>query len=169
MNRVVNWLLLAVPLALVWMVITAQLNPGGFAVGYGVALGVLLLLRPQVALNPLRLPRQFVGVVIYVLVLFRDIVLSSVDVAVRVLSPDMKLHPGIIAVPTQDPQARETVAAFSAHNITITPGELVVEFDDNHTLFVHCLDVHAASDHAEANQRRRLLLINRMLRGSEGA
>jgi len=34
----------------------------------------------------------------------------------------------------------ELSTALTAHNLTLTPGELVIEMDNRGELFVHCLD-----------------------------
>jgi multisubunit Na+/H+ antiporter MnhE subunit len=159
------YLILTVTFAIIWMIITAQFNPGGFVVGCVISLMVVLIQRPPIPpLRPARLPRQLAAAVVYALTLFRDIFLSSVDVARRALSPDMRLKPGIIAVPVQDPHGREIVAALAAHNITITPGELVVDFDDeSRVMYVHCLDVDQSTPIAEAAEKRRVTRLRDLL------
>src|SRR4029079_10364039 len=130
---------------------TSSLNPGSFIVGFALSFAILLMLKlEKVEINYRRLPDQLIALVIYILTLFRDIWNCSVDVAKRVLNPNMPMNPGILAVATQDPDESDFVAAFSAHGITITPGELVVDFDGSHTMFVHCLDVEASAQNAEA-------------------
>lgn len=158
------YVLLAIPLAFTWMAVTSSPTPGGFLVGFIASLVVLLCLRPmQVSVELRQVPGKILGIFIYVVILFRDIFMSSVDVARRALSRDMRLHPGIIAVPTQDAQQRDIVAALSAHHITITPGELVVEFEGSRTMYVHSLDVEASAPNAEAAQARRLELLEKIL------
>jgi multicomponent Na+:H+ antiporter subunit E len=160
------YLLLAVPMALVWMIFTTQFNLGGLLVGYGLGLLAVLLIRPAVQPISLRhLPRQLFALVVYVLTLFRDIFLSSIYVARIALAPRLQINPGIIRVPTQDAQEREITAALSAHNITITPGELVVEFEENRVMLVHTLDVAFSTPTAEANQTKRLTMIRQVLEG----
>lgn len=159
------YLLLTMVFTMIWMIITAQLNPGGFLIGCAISLIVLLMLRPAApVLRLARLPRQMVAALLYVLSLFWDICLSSIDVARRALSPNMRLKPGIIAVPVQDPQGREIVAALAAHNITITPGELVVDFDaENRMMYIHCLDVEQSLAGAETAEKRRVTRLRDLL------
>lgn len=156
--------LLAVPFAIVWVIVTASVTPGGFLVGFVLGFAVLLSLKLQkIQINYRRLPDQVVAFFIYIVTLARDIWMCSVDVAKRVLKPNMPMNPGIIAVPTQDPDESDFTAAFSAHGITITPGELVVDFEGSHTMFVHCLDVEASSQNADAAQLKRLKLLRRII------
>ncbi len=157
-------LTLALPMAFTWMFVTANLTPGAFVVGYLFSLAVLFTLRASASnARAKNLPAQIGASIVYVLLMFREIFLSSIDVARRLLSPDMRLQTGIIAVATGDEKSREVPAALSAHNITITPGELVVDFKGNDTLFVHCLDVPASLESADFAQARRLRLMRQIL------
>lgn len=157
-------LLLAVPMAFIWMIVTASVTPDSFLVGYVLGIAVVLMLKLEhVAINPRRLPDQIAALVIYVVTLCRDIWNSSIDVAKRVLDPNLPMNPGIITIATQDEDASDMVAAFSAHGITITPGELVVDFDGSHAMYVHCLDVEASSQNGDAAQTKRLKLMHRIM------
>ncbi|MFN8375048.1 MAG: Na+/H+ antiporter subunit E [Anaerolineae bacterium] len=157
-------IVLAIVLAVGWMIITANISLGSFVVGFVLGLAIVLLLKSQeTKVNVRKLPDQLWALVIYSVTLARDIWLSSVDVAKRVLNPDLPMKPGILRVPTQDPNESEVVAAFSAHGITITPGELVVDFDGKSVMYVHCLDVEASSQSAHNAQTKRLKLLNRIL------
>lgn len=157
-------MLLAVPMAVIWMVVTASINPGSFVVGFLVSFAILLMVKlEKIEINYRRLPNQFAALLVYTVTLFRDIWMSSVDVAKRVLNPSLPMNPGIIAISTQDADASDFTAAFSAHGITITPGELVVDFDGSHTMYVHCLDAEASSNNAPAAQTKRLKLLRRIV------
>lgn len=156
--------LFAVPMAIIWMVVTASLTPGSFLVGFVLGFAILYLLKVEnIRINYRRVPDQIVAFGIYTVTLFRDIWMCSVDVAKRVLNPAMPMQPGIISVATQDIDQSDFTAAFSAHGITITPGELVVDFDGSHTMYVHCLDVGASSQNADAAQTKRLKLLRRIM------
>ena len=163
-------------MGLAWMPLTAGTSFGSFAVGFILSFALLMVLfdgkeSPQLALN--RLPQQLIAAAQYSLILFRDIFLSAIDVAKRVVDPALPINPGIIAVSTQytlNPEAEtdneakaDVIAALSAHGITITPGELVVDFDGNRLMYVHCLDVTASAAVAESNQAKRLSYLRRML------
>jgi multicomponent Na+:H+ antiporter subunit E len=159
----ISMALLAVPMAVVWMLLTSSLSLDSFFVGFLIGFAILFMMRAQDArISPRRLPSQLAALVVYSVTLARDIVLSSIDVARRVLDPDLPLNAGIIPVPTQCPDEDEICAAFSAHGITITPGELVVDFEGAHTMYVHCLDVEASGKTAHAAQARRLALLRRI-------
>jgi len=156
--------ILAVPMAAVWMIVTASLSAESFVVGFGLAFAILLVLKLEhIQVNYRRLPDQLAALAVYIVTLGRDIWLSSMDVARRVLDPNMPLNPGILRVDTQDEDESDFTAAFSAHGITITPGELVVDFDGSHTMYVHCLDMEASAKSAIPAQARRLKLLRRIV------
>lgn len=156
--------ILAVPMAVVWMIVTSSITPGSFVVGFSLGFAIFLVLKLEnIRINYRRLPDQIAALVVYTITLGRDIWLSSVDVAKRVLNPHLPLKPGIIAVDTQDQDDSDFTAAFSAHGITITPGELVVDFEGSHTMYVHCLDVEASAKNAAAAQTKRLKLLRRII------
>lgn len=157
----------ALPMALIWMTLTSKLSLDSFVIGYLLGFGILRLVRAQEAnVDVRRLPQQAYAALIYTLLLTRDVVLSSFDVARRVLSPNMPLQPGVVKISTQDDSENpdQAIAALSAHAITITPGGLVVEFDkDGHTLYVHCLHIPELVPPMEKEQTRRLKLMRRIL------
>jgi multicomponent Na+:H+ antiporter subunit E len=158
-------IVLAAPLAAGWTLITDNLSLANLIVGYLLGIAIAALVAPRAIIRPARLPLQVFSLVIYTLELFRDILFSSIDIARRILSRDMRLKPGIIAVDTQDAGERELIAGLSAHSITITPGEMVIDFEGNHTMYVHCLNVDEALQTLDTEQAQRLKLINRILGG----
>lgn len=160
----ITYVLIAVPLAFFWMGITNIVTLESFLVGFVLSVGGLVLFRPQpwsIAWH--KLPGQLIALTIYIIMLYRDILLSGIDLARRIFSRDMKLKPGIIAVPIQDPDKSPVIAALSADIVTLTPGELVVEIEDNSVMYVHCLDIETAEAEAVAEQTRRLKLLQRIL------
>lgn len=155
--------LLAVPLAVIWIILSDHASIESFVIGYVLSLLIIRLVLQErtIRLNPARMPGQFIALVIYMMVLMRDILLSGIDVALRAVSL-RPLKPGIISVSVQD--ERSVVAGLSAHGITITPGELVVDFDqEKHVMYVHCLDADHAIANLEGDQARRLKMFRRIL------
>ncbi len=162
--KIARYVGLAFPLALIWMALTTQTTLDSFLVGYLLGLAVLVLLDSSTRAGLRHVPRAMAAALIYLLVLLRDIFLSGIDVARLVLSPRMALKPGVIRVPIDDEEGSEVIAALSAHAMTITPGELVIGFeDDNRVMLVHCLDVDDSLRTVQADQAQRLGYFRRML------
>lgn len=158
-----NSLIVSVIIGVVWTVITGRVTLESFLVGCVVGLGINFLSPERLTFDVRRLPSQLIAFVIYLLVLARDILLSGIDVARRVLSPTMPLNLGIIAIETGDETRSSLIAALSADVITLTPGELVVDVEDKHILYVHCLDVETSMKRAGPQQAVRLQLFKRIL------
>ena len=127
-------------------------------VGLLIACAITFLVRPR--RGPIewgRLPASLWGLVKYVAILSYDLMKSGVLVARLVLTPKMRLRQGIVAIPAECDS--ELGTALSAHAITLTPGEVVVEMDDEGVMYTHCLDVTDADKYmAEAQKMRKDLL-----------
>jgi multicomponent Na+:H+ antiporter subunit E len=168
-------LFLSFPMALLWMIFARQLSWEGFVIGYIFGFAVLMVIRLNTTYEgddrPIRvskIPSQIVALVIYIVRLALDVLLSGIDVAKKVLDPKLPINPGVHRVPTQDKSNNGLIDALSAHSITITPGELVIDFDKDENgqtvMLVHALDKDA-SDMTKLNrdQSKRLKLIRQIL------
>ncbi|PJF22208.1 MAG: hypothetical protein CUN56_07165 [Phototrophicales bacterium] len=157
--------LFPLPFAFVWMALTQQTDLVSFALGYVIAFAISLLIttgdeRRLVRIN--YIPRRVGALLRYSFILSRDIFMAGIDVSLRVMGFRPIDRSGIIAVEVKDQSA--LMAALSAHSITITPGELVVEFDEQAgVMYVHCLDVERSLPKAAAEQEERLKLFKRIL------
>lgn len=93
-------------------------------------------------------PRALLHHVLYFAVFAWELVKANLNVLRIVLSPRIDIHPGIVKVRTRL-QSR-TGRLVLANSITLTPGTLVVDIDDD-TLYVHWIDV-ATHDPEEATR-----------------
>jgi len=66
-------------------------------------------------------------------------ILANLDVAYRVLHPQLPIRPGIVKVKTNLSTLAGRVAL--ANSITLTPGTLTVELTDDGYLYVHWINV----------------------------
>lgn len=151
---------LAVTLLLVFVYVELSFNFefSNLVVGLLIAGTITFLVRPR--RGPIewgRLPSSLWALVKYLAILSYDLIKSGVLVARLVLTPKMRLRQGIVAIPAECDS--ELGTALSAHAITLTPGELVVEMDDEGVMYTHCLDVTDADKQmAEAQKMRKDLL-----------
>ncbi|HRQ41411.1 MAG TPA: Na+/H+ antiporter subunit E [Chloroflexota bacterium] len=146
-------------LTLVYLALTASLAPLNILAGVLVGTAVTFLLPNQHyrQMSWRSWPAANLAFLRYIVMLVIDLVVSGIQVARIVLSPQMSIRPGIIAILSQT--TSDLATAFSAHAITLTPGELVVEIDADGVMYTHCLDVdQAAITLAAAQQERRELL-----------
>lgn len=150
-----RWL---VPIFALYLALTTDFSLGNLVVGGVLALGVTWLVHPgDERIGWRTLPRRVWYFFRYVLVLVQDIILGGIGVARIVLSPTMPINPGILAIPTSC--KNDIAQALSAHALTVTPGELVVEIGEDGTMYTHCLDAtHGHEVILEAQRLRRELL-----------
>lgn len=85
--------------------------------------------------------------------LFKQIALSNIDVARRVLDPRMSISPELFEVEAR--QKTDTARVFYANAITLTPGTVSVRLHGNKIL-VHALTKEAADDVREGEMDRRM-------------
>ncbi|MCF7929607.1 MAG: Na+/H+ antiporter subunit E [Spirochaetales bacterium] len=144
MQRLKSIIVLAVILALVWIMLTGVENRDEWIVG-GIALvlTVLVFFRPAGVYGGLRCsPKGIVLIPVYLVVFLWELIKSNLDVAVRVLNPRLPINPGIVRFKTK--MDSDLGKLILANSITLTPGTLTVDVEDD-TLTVHWIDVDAAA------------------------
>lgn len=152
--------------AVLWVLMTGRIEPISFLIGYLIGFIVTWLvmstLDEQPTYHTKNLPIRILELMGYVIKLNWEIVLSGVDVFLRIINV-RPTRSGIVAIPIQDPEDNTIIAGLSAHSITITPGQLVVAFDrENKVLYVHCLDVDSMFPTMEADQNKRMHKLRRI-------
>lgn len=152
-----SYIHLVLPLAVIYLLLTADWSLGNIIVAFLLATGVSWLIRPKVSpVDFRRLPGMILGFIIYLGVLLKDIALNAIWVAAVVLFK-RPINPGIIAIPSRCQTPLGT--ALSAHAITASPGEMVVEISDEGIMYVHCLDATNRRELMEAAQKQRRELL----------
>lgn len=130
-------------LAFTWMFITDSFSPSGFAIGYLLGLLIIILMRRFFS-HRLYLSRAWAILSLFLLFL-RELVLSSVQVFLLVIRPNMNLKPAIFELETELKSDWE-VSLLSAL-ITLTPGTLVIKIsEDQRKLYIHALDFDNIDD-----------------------
>jgi multicomponent Na+:H+ antiporter subunit E len=145
-------------LTAVYLALTTNLQLSNIVAGLLLSVLILILLHPAAhAVNWRFLPSTTWALLRYVAVLAYDLIISGIQVARIVLDPALPIQQGNIAILTNCKS--ETAQALSAHAITLTPGELVVEMSDEGVMYTHVLDAsHAEENMAEAQQMREQML-----------
>ena len=159
---------LALPLALGWTIYTAQPTPGNFLLGYVFSVIVLMAtgLRGE-SFNLRNAPRQLYNLLAYTIFLAYEVLVAGIQVAQFILRPSLPIDPGMSSISTQDPASDALISAISAHGITITPGELVVDFEetghDEVRMIVHSLNIAKSAQTLDSAQAVRLKRIKGIL------
>jgi multicomponent Na+:H+ antiporter subunit E len=135
-----NFLLSLLILFGTWLFLNSSVRLDVLIVGACVALLVTLIFSraPQVV-TTLRLnPKALIYLFAYFWVFLFELLKSNIDVATRVISPTLNINPGIVKVKTR--LKSKMGRLLLANSITLTPGTLTVEIEDDF-LFIHWIDV----------------------------
>ena len=137
--RFVNTLLAAAVLVLFYITWTHSLDMGNIA--------VISTLSLIIAFSFVRLdrwqgitPRKVIYFLAYTVYMFYAIIVSSFDVARRVVKKNIPINPGIVKVKTK--LKSKLGRMILANSITMTPGTLTVEVQDEY-YYIHWIDVTA--------------------------
>lgn len=124
-------------IAVTWMLFENSYTLADFFIGYVIGISVVYIL---IRFKGYEFYLLRVYSFIKLLLLFgRELIRANLMIVKIVLSPKMKIHPGIVAVPTQ--LKTEAEKALFGVFMTLTPGTLSIEFSrDGHSIFVHALD-----------------------------
>jgi multicomponent Na+:H+ antiporter subunit E len=103
------------------------------------ALVSLFTIKMEPVLGDIKLtPKSFVYSLIYVFVFIKELIVSNLDVARRVVNPKLPIKPGIVKVKTKlNSKIAKTILANS---ITLTPGTLTVDIKDEY-LYIHWIEI----------------------------
>ncbi len=151
-----------IPLALLYLALTENLALNNIVVAVVLAgLVVWLTQPPAIAVAWRRLPTAVLAFGQYIVILLIDLLRSGLQVARLVLtSRHPVVHQGII--PVQSLPNTEVATALSIHAITLTPGELVLESDEDGVMYTHSLEAKTSATHAAQMEAKRQALLQKM-------
>jgi multicomponent Na+:H+ antiporter subunit E len=150
-----------IALVFTYLALSANLQFSNFILGIIIAIGILNLLRfPRRTVKWARLPLAFMALAIFIGMLLYNVIRSGIQMIQLILHPKMPIKSGIVAIPAGCKS--EFGRAISAHAISLPPGELFVEMDENGTMYIHSLDVYLTRKQAEAAQKIQGDLLKRI-------
>lgn len=123
-----------------WLLLTWSLEPAQLIVGAVVSLvviglvGDIFLFKAGRVFNPIRV----FWFIVYIPYLMIYIVLANLDVAYRVIHPELPIRPGIVKVRTS--LKTDMAKTFLANSITLTPGTLTVDIKGD-IMYIHWIYV----------------------------
>lgn len=110
--------------------------------------------------HPFRRPSRYLWFVWYVMVFLWECFKANLDVAYRVIHPDLPIRPGTVKVRTE--LKSDIALTFLANSITLTPGTTTVDIDKERGLiYVHRIYIKEgtqAIDNLEAVDRFERIL-----------
>ena len=85
-------------------------------------------------------PRRYLWALYYIPVFLWECLKANIDVAYRVLHPDLPIRPGIVKIKTG--LKTDIALAFLANSITLTPGTMCIEINKKEgILYIHWINV----------------------------
>jgi multicomponent Na+:H+ antiporter subunit E len=133
-----------------WLLLTSTFNTQELLIGVSVCFLIALITHKfYIKLGfPSVSPRKFYFSLVYILVLFYEIIKANLDVAQRVIRPSLPINPGVVIIKTC---LRSDIAkTILANSITLTPGTFTLDIQGN-KLLIHWIDVEAADIDAATN------------------
>jgi len=123
-----------------WLLLTWSLDPRELALGAIISLGLAAVMGDLYPRHIDRLfrPRSWLWFLIYVPYFLYFCLKANLDVAFRVLHPDVPIRPGIVKVTTR--LQGDLAKTLLANSITLTPGTLTVDVVGQ-DLYVHWINV----------------------------
>ena len=148
-------------LALIWTAISGQFTLMNLLVGFVVGYGVLFLTQGVMGQSTYFL--KVYRVVNFALFFFWELFLANLRVAHDVVTPRLRMRPGVIAIPL-DAQTDAEITLL-ANLISLTPGSLSLDVsEDRRTLYIHAMfiqDPEQLRRHIKEGFERRLLEVLR--------
>jgi len=155
-----TWMILL--LWLMYLGLTANLQPSNLVVGLLIAVTLTALLHPdRLRIDMRQVPGATWALVRYVIVVAKDVIQGGIQVARLVLDPKLPVKPGVIAIPSGSES--EWATALSAHAITLSPGAMVLEIGEHGMMYTHTLDITNADESIAEIQRLRRDLLEKIL------
>jgi multicomponent Na+:H+ antiporter subunit E len=118
-------------------------------IGIPASIFVALMTREMLLkkIRPFKNPLRYLWFLYYVVVFLWECFKANIDVAYRVLHPDLPIRPGTIKVKTH---LRSNVGlTFLANSITLTPGTTCVDIDkEKGIIYIHWIYVREGYDTA---------------------
>jgi len=140
--KIKNFIYLFIFLIAIWLVLTTTFQWQELSIGIFISLILALFLNKnylQLGLPPVSIKR-IIFFILYISVLFVEIVKANFDVAYRVIHPKMPIKPGIVIIKTELKQ--DIAKTILANSITLTPGTFTLDIKGDE-LLIHWIYVHS--------------------------
>ncbi len=132
-----NIFMLWTSLFLIWLLLTFESRLEFFVSGLVITFLISMIFATDEDTNfkPKSLSKSLLYTFIYAFILSKECILSSLEVAWMVLHPKMPIMPGIIKIPSS--LKGELELTVLSNSITLTPGTLLIDVDEDSNLYVH--------------------------------
>ena len=135
-----KWLMCLLSVFALWMLLFWSLDPWviGSGVFFAFIVGFLIAEICPDEFEKIANPKRWLFFLIYVPYFLYYCLKANVDVAARVVHPDVPIRPGIVKVKTT--LETDMGKTFLANSITLTPGTLTIDIDGQ-DLYIHWINI----------------------------
>lgn len=122
----------------IWLVLTA-FNIQELIVGIIVSLTLSIIIGQHLnyKFGLSIIPRLILFIILYIPALIIELIKANIDVAKRVLNPNLPIKPGIVKIPTEI--KNDLGKLILANSITLTPGTISLDADEEN-VYIHWID-----------------------------
>ncbi len=93
--------------------------------------------------------KRIISFIAYIPIFVIEMVKANIDVARRVINPNLPINPGIVKINTD--LSSDYAKLFLANSITLTPGTLTMDVKDD-SLYIHWIDVASSNKDEQKEQ-----------------
>ena len=153
-----NKIILGIMILLAYLALSTNVSAYNTLFGAVVAAAILKMIPARArAVQARDVPKGFMALVLYLGLMVKNTVMGGLQVSGMVLSPRLNLKSGVVAV---DPDCdHELGQALSAHAISLSPGELLIETGEDGTMYIHSLNVEQTEKVTRVEQKYRQSLL----------
>tara|TARA_A100001037_G_scaffold306692_1_gene354068 strand:+ start:4313 stop:4897 length:585 start_codon:yes stop_codon:yes gene_type:complete len=149
-QKIKTWIALGAFLSLTWVFIRGAQPPLSnflleFIFGLAICLPLAYLFRnffsQSILIKSIITSSPYM--LLFILIFLRDMVTANIDVARRILNPNLPIKPAVITVPlrVKKPFSITTIA----NSVTLTPGTLTLDYvEESNSLLIHTIDENNA-------------------------
>ncbi len=135
-------------LALIWTAVTATFSFGNLLIGLVLGYFVLMVVGP--AIDRSNYTRRVWKGITLILFFLKELVMSSIRVAIDVMRPGFRMKSGVVDIPLDVTSDLEIT--LLANMISLTPGTLSIEVsEDKKELFIHAMYIDEGVEHVREN------------------
>jgi len=149
-DRIKSFFWLFFFLIILWLLLTSTFNSQEFLVGIFVCFVIAVITHKfyiRIGFPTINFKR-FCFFVIYILVLFYEIIKANLDVALRIIRPSLPINPGVVIIKTR--LKSDIAKTILANSITLTPGTFTLDIQGD-KLLIHWIDVEATDIEVATN------------------
>lgn len=134
-----NRFLANILLAIIWVAVTGNFNPGNVLFGFFLSFFLLwVVTRESGNIHYFKLVPRVISFFIFFLY---ELIKANIQVAYEVMTPNLNMKPGIVALPLD--VKSDFGITMLANLITLTPGTLSLDVsEDRKFMYVHSMYIH---------------------------